>query len=621
MPGAIMMEKSALNSQFANSNINNGPLTNGDRDHANGGVSHGDQGAVGANAALNANGSQSLVSRMNDLPDEIQHITQGFVPLNILLSRLAQQTHNQLADEIMALAKMPLPPSAMNGNAANGDVSLDDNSPESLNKKVRLLKFVQERHAEWIKALVICHWSRRAQDVSKLIDLMHHINKTRSIYQASLDFMINIKRDLTFARIPNPDLNTALQVLSTGQAPWMPDLNYIQPPPLTPEEQIQWIENLNTLLSIRLNLEEHENIPEQFQDFRISSGRVTFRVPGEFEVDLTIADEDPTTQFWFIDFRFAFQPAPAELSVNLRNILEFKVNEVLRTDGLVGCYNFLHEFVLTHKITEYVRQATELSKARWAGMLEVERLRRGMAITYWSGRQGRDSPQSYIIMGVSSGRKSRLRPDQKVSSHLSLRWFRDGIEVKEAEFPLENDIISTEALLQRVIGKHIEHILTAFHTTLKSQGRFIKNEAALGVNIVGDHPEQSALTVQLTREHSLMMKIAPITGAYLTKPQLRGNFDLQSQLNKDFRRPINEQVALLEKFRCHLVEDDLNRRGKSRGWEVVNPPPVKNEETRQLLGTRASYLLTWLRRRGLPNDWYIMLGQSLSGDQWWLTQM
>ncbi|KAI1739324.1 mediator complex subunit MED14 [Xylaria scruposa] len=630
MSSVVMMDNGASHFQSTNHDRNHGSLANGARNSPNGPASHGGtQNANGANLAPNGNASNAggshspapLASRMNDLPDEIQHITQGFVPLSVLLSRLAQQTHNQLGDEIMALAKMPTPSSALNGSPLNPDTSLDDTSPENLNKKVRLLNFVQERHGEWVKALVIANWSRKAEPVSKLIDLMHHINKTRALYQGSLDYMINIKRDLTYARIPNPDLRTALHVLSTGQAPWMPELNYIQPPQVTAEEKLRWIENLNTLLSIRLNLEDHENIPEQFQDFEIDSGRVTFKVSGEFEVDLTIADEDPEKQFWFIDFRFAFQPAPSELSDRLRDFLEYKVNEVLQKDGLPGCYKFLHEFVLTHKITEYVCQAMELNKGRWADMLQVERLRRAMSIHYWSGRQPLEGPQSYIIMGVSSGKSSGSVSGQSRDSRLSLRWFRDGIEVKDVQFPLDEKVISTEALLNRVIGKHIEHILGTFHTALKSQGRFLRREAALDINIVDNNPGESALTMQLSHERALNIKVAPITGTILTLPKSRGSFDLQGQLNKETKRPIIEQVALLERFRCYYVEDELNRRGKSRGWSVCNPHPVKLEETRQFLGTRGSYQLIWLKRRGLPNDWYIMVGQSPNGDQWWLIEV
>ncbi|KAI0102940.1 mediator complex subunit MED14 [Nemania sp. FL0031] len=617
MPGVVMMESGASHFQSTNHDRHNGPLTNGVRDSPGGFVNPaGDQGAVD-----DSQPPAPLVSRMNDLPDEIQHITQGFVPVSQLLSRLAQQTHNQLDDEIVALSKMPIPSSAMNGNTANVDLSLDDNSLENLNKKVRLLNFVQERHEEWVKALVITNWSRKAEPVSKLIDLLHHVNMTRTLYQASLDYMINIKRDSVWYRTPNPDLRTALHVLSTGQAPWMPELNYIQPPQITHEEKMRWIENLNTLLSIRLNLDEHENIPEQFQEFEIHSGRVTFKVFGEFEVDLTIADEDPEKQFWFIDFRFAFQPAPSELSDRLREFLEIKVNEILQKEGLLGCYKFLHEFVLTHKITEYLRQAVDLSKGRWAGMLRVERLRRAMAIHYWSGRQPLDSPQSYIIMGVSSGKNLGPVTSQGIRSRLTLRWFRDGSEVKNVQFSLDGETISTETLLNQVIGKHIEHILRAFYDKLLSQERFRKREATLGVNIVDDNPEESTLTMQLSHEQSLNIKVAPITGALLAAPQSRGNFDLQTQLNKEIKRTITEQVVLLERFRCHFMEDELNRRGKSRGWSVCNPPPVKHDVPRQILQTKESYQLIWLKRRGLPNNWYIMVSQSPGGDRWWLIEV
>ena len=107
---------------------------------------------------------------------------------------------------------------------------------------------------------------------------------------------------------------------------------------------------------MRLNLQEYDNIPPPFRDYTIKSGRVTFNVPGEFEIDLTIADEDPEKQFWFIDFRFLFSPSVLELPSHLRFYIESKVNAVLLADGLPGCYKLLHEIVLTHKISEFKRQ-------------------------------------------------------------------------------------------------------------------------------------------------------------------------------------------------------------------------------------------------------------------------
>ena len=163
--------------------------------------------------------------RMNDLPDEIVHITQGFVPLSLLFTRLAQATHNELQDRVAELSKMPLPPA--NGKAiAQNSSSTEDTSSENLRKKAALLNFAQDTHAKWVKALVIAEWSRTASKVSKLIDLKFFIDQNRMMYDAALDNLVNFKRDLGFARMPSPDLKTALQVLATGEAPWMPDVRF-----------------------------------------------------------------------------------------------------------------------------------------------------------------------------------------------------------------------------------------------------------------------------------------------------------------------------------------------------------------------------------------------------------
>ncbi|KAI1499182.1 mediator complex subunit MED14-domain-containing protein [Biscogniauxia marginata] len=640
MPGVVMMENGFRETLPTNHDRLNGQHANGNSsftsppDRQNGLASKSANGGnTGTNGMVNGNGNGNSASmeseqpqraghntsRMNDLPDEILHITQGYVPLGVLISRLAQQTHNQLSDEIMALAKMPMPAPAVNGNSAHADSAFEDASAENLSKKIKLLNFVQERHAEWVKALVIANWSRKAEPVSKLIDLMHHINMQRKIYDDSLDYMINIKRDLTFARVPNPDLKTALHVLATGDAPWMPDLNYIEPSPLTPKEQLQWIENLNTLLSIRLNLEEHENIPHHFQDYTIDSGRVTFKVPGEFEVDLTIADEDFDKQFWFIDFRFAFTPAPSELSDSLRIFLERKVNEVLEKDGLHGCYKFLHEFVLTHKITEYVRQAVELSKGRWVDTLKVERLNRAMSIQYWSNRFPPDGPKSWIILGVHSGKKPTVPSDRSSSSYLTLRWFRDSKEVMDVEIPIDGANISTEELLRCVIGRHIEYILATIHERLKSKGRFVNREAGLILDVSRDDPAESALKMQLGHNYYVSVKVAPITGMFAMKPQSGMTVKGELRLNWNSKDPIQDGLACLESVRCHYAVDELIRRGKSVGWNVCKGP-VKLEDVKPLLNTRDHGQLIWLQRRGWSEHWYLMVSLSLSGDRWWLIE-
>ncbi|KAI1082978.1 MED14-domain-containing protein [Whalleya microplaca] len=636
MPGVVMMENGFRDALPTNHDRDQLHLVNGGSNYSDrhNGIGNGslDGGNTGANTMVNGNGARDSIDpaqsqdsgpstlRMNDLPDEIQHITQGFVPLGLLLSRLAQKSHNQLTEEIMALSKMAIPAPAVNGNSAHAGAMPDDNSPENLNKKIRLLNFARERHSEWTKALVIAQWSRKADQVSKLIDLMNHLNGQRSLYDNSLDYLINVKRDLTFARLPNPDLRTALHVLSTGSAPWMPELNYIEPPPLTPKEQQKWIDNINTLLSIRLNLEDHENIPYHFQDYNIDSGRVIFKVPGEFEVDLTIADEDFEKQFWFIDFRFDFTPAPADLTDSLRIFLEGKVNEALEKDGLHGCYKFLHEFVLTHKVTEYVRQAFQLTRGRWVDTLKVERLNRAMSIQYWVGRFAPEGPKSWVILGVHSGKKANVPAAPDSTSHLTLRWFRDNKEVKDIEIPFDDATISTEDLLKSVICRHIEYILTTIHARLQSKGRFQRREAGLALYVSKNDPIQSVLKMQLGHDRNVTLRISPTTGMFSMEPQSIMTLKGETRLNWQSKDPVQDGLACLEGVRCHYVVDEINRRGKGTGWSACKGP-VKGDVVKEVLNAREMGQLIWLKRRDWAEQWYLMVNLSLSGDRWWLIEI
>jgi mediator of RNA polymerase II transcription subunit 14 len=169
------------------------------------------------------NNPPDLQEQINKLPPEIAHITQGYMSLSTLLKRLSARTHEDLKAKILQLSQMPIPTSALNMNGSQM-TSVDDSSSENLSKKLALLNFAQSTHADWVKALVITNWSRRSEDVSKTIDLKIYLDQQKSMYELAIHEMSEIKRSLPYARVPNPDLKTALQVLSTGKAPWIPEV-------------------------------------------------------------------------------------------------------------------------------------------------------------------------------------------------------------------------------------------------------------------------------------------------------------------------------------------------------------------------------------------------------------
>lgn len=179
------------------------------------------------NQPLQMNGANGLSREANnqtrDMPPEINHITEGFELLPNLLTRLAQLTHNQLSAKLMELSGMNIQQSIENSNAIS---SQDDNSAENIKKKVNLLKFAEGVHSNWTKALVITQWSRVSEEVSQVIDLKAHLDEQRLYYDIAVHELSEVKRSLVHARLPNPDLRTAVEVLSTGKASWMPDVRW-----------------------------------------------------------------------------------------------------------------------------------------------------------------------------------------------------------------------------------------------------------------------------------------------------------------------------------------------------------------------------------------------------------
>lgn len=186
------------------------------------------------NGSLYANGisgdigdsKQSLeVSGVLSQPlPELLHITQGFFPFSQLINRSAQQCWNDLSDLITELAEIHISPQDQSAVSANGK-SAGNQSSENVQKKLRMLDFAHAKRGEFIKLLVLSQWSRQAADVSRLIDLQGFIRTCHQSYGGALQWVGDMKRDLVRAQVANPDLKTALEVLSRGKVVAMSDVS------------------------------------------------------------------------------------------------------------------------------------------------------------------------------------------------------------------------------------------------------------------------------------------------------------------------------------------------------------------------------------------------------------
>jgi mediator of RNA polymerase II transcription subunit 14 len=381
---------------------------------------------------------------------------------------------------------------------------------------------------------------------------------------------------------------------------------------------LKTLRNINTLLSIRLNL--HEELPPQLRSFNIESGRVTFTVPDEFELDLSIADEDPSSQLFFIDFRFAFWPSSQEtIDTRLLDDIDRKCNELLGTTGLRGCYQFLHEMVLTHKINILRRQAFEMSREWWSESIKLEMLRRTLVVQYWLGRVG---PRHWIEIGISSGKRktSRWTAGDEPTSEISVRWFVAGREVQDAPaIPLQLHHLSTERILKSYICTHITRILSSIRQRLLQIRSYGEHALAIELTTSETEPWDCQLKVELTASTSITVAVEPVSGKFALIPTSPLFARFEADMN-NLRDPAADAHWLIFKLRCLSVINEVESSARAIGLQLWKTLSLKQDDFRRVF-SRDTMRVLYLRRKEWNSEWILAMSVGPSGEAWWIMEM
>ena len=552
---------------------------------------------------------------------EIPHFTAGFVSLGMLLSRLSQETFNDLENVINDMAELSVPQPTPNGvtnhtihqtnSAASGAAEAN------IQKKLRLLEFTNTWRPKFIKMLVLFQWARRAEEIGKVIDLKLWLDTQEQEYDNSAFEMGQLHRIIATIKEPSPDIETALKVLSLGKASWIPDMGYVQPEPLTPQQILDTLRRINTLLSIRLNL--HEQIPLSFRNFSIQSGRVTFRVPEEFEVDLSIADEEPTSQFFFIDFRFIFSPGSQELPLGrVQNDLQGRANERLRHEGLQGLFDFLHNFVLTHKLSILRSQAYEMVRTYWSEHVVVEPVRRSIVVQYWSNKPG---AKNWIEVGVNRGVEKRLpyQGTMQRISQIGIRCFRAGKEVNNVGIDLKLGNLSMESLLKQAIALHTSQILQSICGKLGEITLYSSGSLRLKHNTSSAEPTAASLMIQVTASKVIKIMQEPVTGGFAVLPNSTLNSRLEYELNRS-GNPAVDGASQISHLRAITAQNEVEEIARTIGWELVRSINPGKEAIRRHF-PRGIQQTRFFREPSWGRDWMVAFTTGLEGDLWWVVEI
>ncbi|KAL8738750.1 MAG: hypothetical protein Q9181_000505 [Wetmoreana brouardii] len=546
---------------------------------------------------------------LGQLPPEIEHITFGYLPISALVSRLVQETFNGFNDVINELSESSIP--QINGAAPA------NTSQANANKKLRLMSFSQERRAQFIKILVLLQWSRQAESMSKVIDLKVWLDGQRRLFDDACNWMGELKRLIGLERTPNPDLKTALEALSLGKAPRLPDLNYLPPKPLSPQRLLKALRGINTQLSIRLHL--HETIPPSLRDFSIANGRVTFRVPHGFELDLSIADDNPSSQLYFIEFRFLLPLTPAEIPQGrLRDDIEGRVNHLLGQGGLKECYNFLHDFVLSHKINTLKQQALRLSQENWSEHLKVEAVHRSLVIQYWVGRPG---AKNWIEIGLRrrKAKGSSWLHKEENEPHIGLRWFRAGKEIDDVLVTMKPELLSVESILKQTISAHTNFIFEETIKKLKEGHLYSRKRLRLKQIRSVAEPIDSYLSIHLTKSQSCTVMQEPVSGRFALLPPSPLNSRAERELN-NLSSPEQGASSRIAQLRVIAAYEEIEHTARCCGWDAVNSIRLNQDSLRHHFG-HDTLKAGFLKKTSWDAQWLLAFTASLAEDAWWIVEL
>jgi mediator of RNA polymerase II transcription subunit 14 len=384
-------------------------------------------------------------------------------------------------------------------------------------------------------------------------------------------------------------------------------MGFIPPEPISPEKALNLLRYLNTTLSIRLNV--HENLPRHLRKWHVKNGRVTFVVDDEFELDVLCYSEDLSDNWVFVDLRLLFSPAPSIPTEGpFFQHFRTQMDHIFSQSGLSGGFDFLHNFILTHKIALLKSQAHELLRVGWAGSIKIEPVHRGLVIQYWTEKPGR---KNWIEIGVSSNKPKNGKTSWRGPpiSSLSARWFRSGVEVTDVPLKFDWKTISMEHMLKEVIALHIGHALRICSASIPSQ-------MATKATLSETEPCDCALEVSLgTPDNKTTVSFEPVTGKFILKPVTLISAREEHAINRG-----KELGMAITHLLSETRQDLIQRHAQQLGWKSIAKHALRMDVVKEAVKLDVlRFSMYW--PAGWTTNWALAAIIDASGESWWIVEL
>lgn len=498
-------------------------------------------------------------------PPPIPHITENYVSLSALVCRLTEAAYLDLTTLLDSLP-------------TDSDVG----------KKRRLLDYCITTRQQFIKVMVLVMWYRQCTGISRCIDVVSFLDGQKHCFGNVVSALRHVRSDMVAARVRNPDIKSAVDVLSTGTYPRLRDPTYDEVPDMSTTATLDTLRALNVVLSLRLSL--HEPIPPPLAKYHVANGRATFVAQHEFEVDLSVASESSLSQWFVIDFRWAFKPN-FSLSERMRTEVERLGNGILQRaveKPLFGLYNALHAFCLSYKLALMHDQAKKLATGKWSGSLSSQLTPGKVSMEYWKGLPG---GKHLIEVAVDT-----------LSSEFCIRWLRDGAET-DTGFSICFSVVSTSELLSQVTNIHSKLLLLNLKCIIDFAPTNLRNP--------------DCLIVQLTHSRTIEISINKCTGYYRIEGE--GSSNLYSTAVAKLNSEGSNVRDVIQRLRALAQQQDLTTLAKATGWDCPPIVFVNADDLKTLTG--GSKCILYLRRKSWCKDWFLLGSFDHNGIKWWIAEV
>ncbi|CUS22760.1 LAQU0S06e05402g1_1 [Lachancea quebecensis] len=331
-------------------------------------------------------------------------------------------------------------------------------------KKTTFLQLVVFLRNQFLKIYVLVKWCRtiKNNNFSTMIDLLNWFRNSNMAVNNCIWALKNSQAGMTNAKLPNPDLITALEVLSLGR-PNLPTHNFrlsgedTNSNPETGAAAIpaklilKKLKDMNIIMSVKVSLME---IPEQFSHYSVRDGRLSIRVENEFEIQLSTTNQ--RSPLFFVDLRLLFNEY---LPLN-KYKLEKVINELLYKSPrpLFSLYKLLHNYVLSIQMYMLHAELLDLeSNGKYSG---------GNLLHHYDPRKNRIGLR-YWLHSRLSGKCNATIGIERQTGNIILRWdIEDGFD-GQINVPIRytNVLNNLGVILDEIMFNHSQMIKTELLST------------------------------------------------------------------------------------------------------------------------------------------------------------